>query len=78
MSEAEVGPFAEDSPLMQARVRFWICPRGHSKTTFRTPLRVTVEWDADGIAHCTTPGCPETSAPPASPREEPGDERKTQ
>lgn len=43
------------------QVRFWVCPireHGHG------PLRVTVEWDADDVAHCTFPGCTFTSLTP--------------
>lgn len=43
------------------RVRFWVCPvREH-----RDRDTVTVEW-VDGIAHCTAPGCANTSAPARS------------
>ncbi len=51
-----LAPWPEE--VLRARVRFWVCPRGHSSTG---PLRPTVEW-RDGVAHCLTPTCPHTSA----------------
>lgn len=41
-------------------VRFWRCPVEHP----REPLRETVRWIGD-VAHCTEPGCGQTSAVPS-------------
>lgn len=56
--------FLDEFPeLANTPVRFWTCPiREHRRP--REPV-VTVEW-IDGIAHCTAPGCTNTSAPARS------------
>lgn len=57
--------FLDEFPeLANTPVRFWTCPiREHRRP--REPV-VTVEW-IDGIAHCTAPGCTNTSAPTPAP-----------
>lgn len=47
-----------------ARVVAWICPDESHDNQPGEPLRVTVEWDDEGVAHCTTPGCTSTSLTP--------------
>lgn len=50
--------------LGNVRVVAWVCPiEGHDNQPGE-PLRVTVDWDDNGVAHCTTPGCPFTSNGP--------------
>lgn len=48
--------------LLNARVRFWMCPVEHPKRNDDKgwPLP-TVEWRGD-VAHCLDPGCGKTSA----------------
>lgn len=48
-----------------ARAWFWVCPiEAHRGNRRGEPLRVTVKWDPDGIAHCTYPRCTFTSRTP--------------
>lgn len=54
--------------LGNARVRFWMCPVIEHGERSKPPdahgvrwPEVIVEWDEDGIAHCTAPGCEYTS-----------------
>lgn len=58
LPEAEEGLPEE---LLNARIRFWVCPLGHSERKPDAPLRQTVEWRGD-VAHCLEPGCGRTSA----------------
>jgi hypothetical protein len=52
-------------PRYQAvQVRLWMCPLDEHDNVPGQPLRITVEWDDEGIAHCTFPGCTFTSLTP--------------
>jgi hypothetical protein len=53
--------------LSNAQVRFWVCPvEAHSGGGLGSgePPRITVEWDDEDVAHCTTKGCTFTSLTP--------------
>lgn len=67
-SPRETASAKKDWPeeLLNARIRFWTCPDGHSERAPDAPLRQTVEWRGD-VAYCLEPGCGRTSAD--SPRE---------
>jgi hypothetical protein len=65
MGEAERAALRE--LLGNVRVRFWQCPiEEHHGPPYgsRQPIRATVEWDSEGVAHCLTPGCTFTSLTP--------------
>lgn len=56
---------AVDADIAAGRVRlkFWMCPDGHSDRRPGDPFPdgPTVVWDGD-VARCTSPGCDRTSA----------------
>lgn len=60
MGEAERREFRE--LIGSLPFRAWICADESHHNQPGEPTRVIVDWDADGIAHCTTPGCTNTSA----------------
>lgn len=46
------------------RIEFWMCPIDAHANQRDQPRRVTVEWDDEGVAHCTYKGCTFTSLTP--------------